>query len=84
MSVILVVAFIRYGKNFLLKVSLSTSPKEFITSVLVSFNQSENSNESKEKFDKGPPSTVALSYSVLNLLSKLPPKIVDYVLRKTL
>ena len=60
MSVILVVAFTRYGKNFLLKVSLSTSPKRFILSDLVSFNQSENSNESKEKFDKGTPSTVAV------------------------
>ena len=48
MSVILVVAFIRYGKNFLLKVSLSTSPKELITSDLVSFNQSENSVDSED------------------------------------
>ena len=84
MSVILVVAFIKYGKNFLLNVSLSTSPKEFITSVLVSFSQSENSVESKEKFDKGTPSTFASLYSVLNLLSKLPPKIVAFVLLKTL
>ena len=80
MSVIEVVAFTRYGKNFLLKVSLSTSPKALISFDLVSFNQSENSNESKEKCDKGTPSTVALLYSVLNLFSKLPPIIVAFVL----